>query len=54
MQQDTKWMVGSGIATVVFMFLNSIFPALRVLVLLILFIFLLAVTFWAARPRSEE
>jgi hypothetical protein len=41
MQQDTKFLLGSGVATVIFIVLTSMFPALRVLVLLVLFIFMI-------------
>jgi len=54
MQADSKYAVGSIVLVVVFVLGTALFPALRVLVLPVIFGCLIAVLFRAARPRPED
>jgi hypothetical protein len=54
MQADTKYAIISVGLVVFFILGTAVFPALRVLVLPVIFVCLIAVLYWAARPDSED
>jgi hypothetical protein len=54
MQADSKYAIGSLVLVIVFIIATALFPRLRVLVLPMIFVWLLAVLYRAARPRSED
>ena len=50
MQAEAKYAIGSLVVLIVVMFI----PGGRVLVLPALFVLMLVLLFWAAKPRSED
>ena len=54
MQADSKYAIGSVVLLVLFVVGTALIPALRVLVLPVIFVCVLAFVFRAARPRSED
>ena len=54
MQADSKYAIGSVALVVLFVLGTAVFPALRVLVLPVIFVCLIALLYRAARPDSED
>ena len=54
MQADSKYAVYSLVLVVLFVIGTALIPALRVLVLPVIFVCLIAVLFRAARPHRED